>query len=119
MADAGLRRGTLARKAPFVLPAKLMLEPCAVATRFSFRGGTDVAFVRSAAFGVTLPHEPCRAAESGERAALWLGPDEWLLLGSDGKAAEISARTAVRLGGTPYSLVDISHRQTGLSVSGP
>ncbi len=100
-----------ARPARLVIADKLMLEACAKTTRFSFRGGSEAVAEMSAAFGVALPQEPCRAIEAGARAALWLGPDEWLLLAADGEAP---AR-----GDTPHSLVDISHRQIGLNLSGP
>jgi sarcosine oxidase subunit gamma len=55
--------------------------------------------------GVTLPTQPCRAADHGARAALWLGPDEWLLLGFG--APE-----------TGFALVDVSHRQLGFRLDG-
>eukprot|EP01037_Dinobryon_pediforme_P030626 gene30626-34769_t len=59
-----------------------------------------------------------RAYESTSgRAALWLGPDEWQLIGttSDHQAIrDTVARTVIE----PHSLVDISHRNTGLIVTG-
>ena len=36
-----------------------------------------------------LPLEPNTAWEDGPRAALWLGPDEWLILGRPGDGAAI------------------------------
>lgn len=56
--------------------------------------------------GVRLPAEPCRAAESDGRAALWLRPDEWLLLGF----ADVTCGFAV---------VDVGHRQLGFRLAGP
>jgi len=53
----------------------------------------------------------------GERAALWLGPDEWLLIAEDG--ADVQAKLEAALGGVFHSLVDVSHRQVGISVEGP
>src|SRR6266480_2662417 len=38
-----------------------------------------------------LPIEPNTAVNDGRRAALWLGPDEWLVLGPPGAATEIVA----------------------------
>lgn len=55
-------------------------------------------------------HVPCRAVVSGDRAALWLGPDEWLLLAPAGQ--EIRHDEA-------DSLVDVSQRQGCLIVAGP
>jgi heterotetrameric sarcosine oxidase gamma subunit len=56
--------------------------------------------------GMTLP-ETCRAALSGDHWLLWLGPDEFLLLGSDNAVP------------TAAAAVDVSHRDTALAVSGP
>ena len=119
MVDAGIRRGALASQAPLAIPGKLTLEACAPATRFSFRGGAAAVAAIGTAFEVALPVEPCRAMEAGGRAALWLGPDEWLLLAPDGEASTIAARAAAALGNTPHSLVEISDRDIGLDLSGP
>jgi len=119
MTDASRRRLALADQPPLVIPDKVTLEACVAATRFIFRGSTEAAARMSAAFDIVIPNEPCRAAEAGERAALWLGPDEWLLLARDGEASAIAAHAAAKLGDTPHSLVDISHRQVGMNVSGP
>ena len=54
-----------------------MLPPFA---RFVFRGPAGAAQAMSEAFGISLPRDACRAAVAADRAALWLGPDEWLLL---------------------------------------
>ena len=42
----------------------------------------------SDAFSLQLPLKACRAAEGDARAALWLGPDEWLLLAPEHEAGE-------------------------------
>jgi len=67
---------------------------------------------------IALPREACRSAYSRELSALWLGPDEWLIISSaltDGWVLDLSSR----LDGAPCSLVDVSHRQVALSVHGP
>jgi len=69
------------------------------------------------AFGVVLPCA-CRAAISGNRAALWLGPDEWLLLAPPEEAPAIIGQVSVALGAS-CSLVDVSHRSVALMVKGP
>ncbi|MFZ9487431.1 MAG: sarcosine oxidase subunit gamma, partial [Alphaproteobacteria bacterium] len=55
----------------------------------------------------------------GARAALWLGPDEWLLLAP--RAEEDAAEDALRraLDGAPHSLVRVSDRHAALTASGP
>ena len=62
---------------------------------------------------------PCAA---GERATLWLGPDEYLLLDlapQDGSALATAASIEAALHDSPHALVDVSHRQFALEVSGP
>jgi heterotetrameric sarcosine oxidase gamma subunit len=59
-----------------------------------------------AAAGLTAP-EPCRCVPHGPHALLWLGPDEFMLLTSDDAIPSIP------------NTVDVSHRDTALSVSGP
>lgn len=84
--------------------------------RLIYRGATEL-FPRS--FGVELPAIPMRAHVAGARAALWLGPDEWLLLAPESDGATVGATLAETLAGQPASLVDVSHRQVGLIVAGP
>jgi sarcosine oxidase subunit gamma len=54
-----------------------------------------------------------------ERAALWLGPDEWLLIAPEAQGATLSAGLATALAGLPHSLVDVGHRQSGCELHGP
>ncbi|MEI9983604.1 MAG: hypothetical protein WDN69_10620 [Aliidongia sp.] len=56
------------------------ISPLPPAARFNFRGRDAAVDAAGSAFGVMLPRQACRAASSGSRAALWLGPDEWLLM---------------------------------------
>lgn len=93
------------------------------ATRFNFRGGDEAAALAGTAFGVDLPREALRASVTGPRAALGLGPDEWLLIASDfaqdaACAGALQAQLEGALAGTPHSLVDISHRQGALAIEG-
>ncbi len=83
------------------------------------RGNGAVALRAGTTFGVDLPNEPCRSARSGGRAALWLGPDEWLLLGDASDAPAIAAALGDVLAATPHSLVEVSDRDVALLVSGP
>ena len=87
--------------------------------RFVFRGRPAAVAAVEKAFGVALPQEACTTAVAGDRAALWLGPDEWLLLAPAGKRDEIEETFQMVLGELPYSLVDVGERQIALSVEGP
>lgn len=102
--------------------------------RLAFRGDAVAAGKAGAAFGASLPMTPLASNAVGERAALWLGPDEWLLLaaadcaGDDAATVDAAARTrAASLAGdlsaaldrVPHALVDVSERNLALIVEGP
>lgn len=89
------------------------------ATRLIVRGGDVAAGKIGRAFGVGLPRDPCCAVVADSRAALWLGPDEWLLIAPDGEAERLSDGLAQAVGEEPASIVDVSHRQVGIAVAGP
>jgi sarcosine oxidase subunit gamma len=76
-------------------------------TRLLLRG--DPAAL-GAALGVTLPTTPC-TARRGESSALWLGPDEWLLLAADATAPPLWESES-------GAIFDISDRQVGMLVEG-
>jgi sarcosine oxidase, subunit gamma len=69
------------------------------------------------ALGLTISPTVCRSWVNVNRAALCLGPDEHLLLGPN--AGEIAGALEPALDGLPHSLVDVSHRQTAMEISGP
>lgn len=117
MAEATVARGP-ARAVPPGAGALVSFGLVPPTARFSFRGALEAAEACAGVLGCALPHDACRAAEEGARAALWLGPDEWLLLAPDGEAASLFAAIEAALGGTPHALVDVSHRQVGFAVAG-
>jgi sarcosine oxidase, subunit gamma len=106
-----------ARAGPLITVGPL-LAPLAPATRYILRGGPEVRAAAEGAFGVDIPARVCRASVKDDRAALWLGPDEWLLIASQAGSSPGAALSAA-LAGRPHSLVDVSHRQTAFTVSGP
>ncbi len=59
---------------------------------------------RSRAVGMAFP-DTCRAIVTGDRALLWLGPDEFMLLAPEGTAC-------------PPDAVDVSHRDAAIEVFG-
>jgi len=92
-----------------VVPGRLLVHPAPDFVRLTLRG--DAAAL-GAAFGIALPTQPCRAVQANGRSALWLGPDEWLLLAPPG-----TMETAVPVQGA--AAVDVGHRQVGLVLDGP
>jgi sarcosine oxidase subunit gamma len=93
------------------------LAEAPVAQRFILRGDM-AAEVAGQVFGVALPRKPMRSATSANRNALWLGPDEWLLL-TETPAPSLLGKLTEALHGVPYSLVDVSDRQVAITASGP
>lgn len=73
----------------------------------------------TSALGFALPLEPNTAADRGEQLALWLGPDEWLVLGPPGTEAALEARCRAALGSDVGSVVDVSANRTMLELWGP
>jgi sarcosine oxidase subunit gamma len=88
------------------------------ATRFILRGGENDSGRVGAAFGVEPPLRPLASAAEGQRAALWLGPDEWLLIAED-EPADLAAKLEAALASVFHALVDVSHRQVAIEISGP
>jgi sarcosine oxidase subunit gamma len=112
------RQGPLAGLTAATAPTAAMatLPPM---TRFVLRCRPASIEAAGRAFGVTLPQEACHATAGENRAALWLGPDEWLLLAAEGEAAAVQAAFAAGLEGRPYSLVEVGNRNTALELTGP
>ncbi|TCR19603.1 sarcosine oxidase subunit gamma [Streptomyces sp. BK205] len=70
------------------------------------------------ALGLALPVEPDTVVRAGELTALWLGPDEWLVVGPPGRR-DMESRIREAGGDEPVSVVDVSAQRTTLVVSGP
>jgi sarcosine oxidase subunit gamma len=109
----------------------------AVAAAFSYHyfpqlnvraSGAVVARVETA-IGVALPVEPNTVASHGPRSALWLGPDEWLVVDEPGSTAadSVGARsiavleTSIREAFAPDwgAVTDVSANRVVIELSGP
>ena len=117
MSSDAERRAILAgRSLPGEARVKATLAP--FAARWLLRGGPEVSAPAGVAFGAIPPLQPLRSAVAGARAALWLGPDEWLLIAED-DAAGLSEALEASLFEVPHALIDVSHRQCAIELSGP
>ncbi len=121
MADLVLaRRGPLeGRDLSSPADAACAIAPLPPRARYVLRGRDGVSSAAAGALGFPLPTAPCRAATAGDAAALWLGPDEWLVIGPDVAHAALGRDLEAALAGVPHALVDVSHRNSGVTVSGP
>lgn len=91
------------------------IEPAPPAQRHILCGDSAIADRAGTALGLALPLQPCRAAQHGLRAAIWLGPGEWLLLLPEHDTPNLQAA----LEGLPHSLVDVSDGFEALLLRGP
>ena len=108
MADANLQRRTaLDGLSLQTISGVVSVGAARAYYRYSLRG--DAAALQ-ATLGIAMPTTPLRAEVHTDRCVLWLGPDEWLLLDTQARAAATSA---------DYAVVDVTDRSTGLSITGP
>jgi len=113
-----MRELTAARRPPqfLGLPGLEALPPAA---RYVLRGAEPVRQCAQAAAGVGFSMQACRARTEGARAALWLGPDEWLVIAPEAEGTALASSLEAALAHLPHSLVDVSHRQGGYQLQGP
>ncbi|MBA3447056.1 MAG: sarcosine oxidase subunit gamma [Pseudaminobacter sp.] len=122
MAKAAARKsaGSQAARAPALAGrdfsakgVKIAVLPPAV--RMSLRAPEASMAALSKALGVRLPVAPKSSASNGGRTALWLGPDEWLVIDDAGgdPLADCAGVKAL------HAAVGVSHRNVGISVTGP
>jgi len=88
------------------------------AARLAFRGRETAIEAAGTAFGVPLPREACRRNAADGRFALWLGPDEWLLIVPGAEPAPIFEAIEAATAGLPHALVDVSARSVGIEIAG-
>lgn len=94
--------------------AGVTVEPAPEARRMILRAGKPALPALSKALGVKLPAKPKGSANGNGRIAIWLGPDEWLVI--DLRSGDPAADCAAVKAG--HSAVDVSHRNTAITVSG-
>jgi sarcosine oxidase, subunit gamma len=119
MADAVLKARSPLEGFVFPASPRFTLAEALPAARFLLRGAEAVRVACGMVFGADFPSQLGPAGEGAGRAALWLGPDEWLLIADRADEAAIGDVLESVLEGTAHSLVDVSHRQIGLIASGP
>ena len=102
----------LAQRRPPAMAPTDWLKPLPPAGRWVLHGAPAARALAAPAWGVAFSEEACRAVVAGPRATLWLGAD-----GESHAAVAPSLERA--LAAEPHALVDVSHRQFALEISGP
>ena len=85
----------------------------------NLRNSRDVNKVMSRHFGTALPEGANSFSVSGDRRALWLGPDESLLICADQDAAELHRTLITQLSGQHFQLTLLSDALTVYELDGP
>ena len=84
------------------------------AQRVSLRAPAASLSALSKALGLNLPAKPKTSTSDDGRTALWLGPDEWLVIDEAGGDSLADCAKVKAL----HSAVDVSHRNVAILVSG-
>lgn len=131
MVEAYLRQSPLS---PLGLGARTDSDPGEAAALLSERpfptivdlrgSADDSAFMNavSAALGLTLPHDANTTARAGDLTALWLGPNEWWIIGQPeapgGASSALAVRMAEALDGQRCAVIDVGESRTCIRISG-
>ena len=106
--SASSRGDLVIRELPFVTQVNLRVDPedAGLMQRFADR------------LGFALPVIANTVASGRDRRALWLGPDEWLVVGPEGQQDTMDRTLYDGLAGAFASMVDVSANRTVLEISG-
>lgn len=131
MVEAYLRQTPLthlglgARASGDAAGAAVVLAERAFPTIVDLRGPVgDSAFTGAVAdsLGLTLPVDANTTAGAGDRTALWLGPDEWWIIGPrevpGGAASTLAARLREALQGQRAAVIDVGESRTCIQIRG-
>jgi len=128
MAEAYLRRSPLAHRALLtkavadIAGAELGFGERAHRMQLNLRGDSgNTAFIDgvNTVTGLDVPVEANRFTVTGERACLWLGPNEWLITGPGGSEKDLAAEIRAATGGQHAAVTDVSESRTIILVQGP
>ena len=88
------------------------------ARELAFLSQIDVRVDPAGATTLGFPTDP-NTATSGGRDVLWLGPDEWLIVGVPGATTAIMHELEASLSGLHCSVVDVSANRAVIELAGP
>ena len=100
------------------IAARVTVRDLPVTTRLSLRVGSDGREAASQALGLALPARIGGRTVAGDRSALCLGPDEWVIEAAEGERVALAATLAELAARVPTSAVDVSDREVTLELAG-
>jgi sarcosine oxidase subunit gamma len=107
--SAATRGDIFVREVPFLAQINFRADP----------NDADIVQRLASTLGFALPVVLNTTTSHNDRRALWLGPDEWLIVGPDGQQEILAQALRNGLNGTVGSIVDVSANRTMLEVGGP
>ena len=113
------RRSPLADRAADLAALAVASEGAVAAVEIPFLAQVDLRVAAGEAGHLALPRQPNTVLAAGDRAALWLGPDEWLVTEGAGSAPAIVTELEGALIGIASSVVDVSANRAVIDLSGP
>ncbi|MDB5852159.1 MAG: hypothetical protein JWR22_200 [Herminiimonas sp.] len=87
----------------------------------NLRGNADDPAFRSAvsqALSLELPRQPCSSVADADHRLVWVGPDDWFVIGPRGQASGVESRLREALTGMHSAVTDVSGGYTVLHLSG-
>jgi sarcosine oxidase, subunit gamma len=70
------------------------------------------------ALDVALPLKPCTVSENNLMRVVWVGPDDWFIVGPSGQGEAIALGLREALSGLHYAVTDVGSGYTVLHLSG-
>ena len=127
MVEPYLRRSALAHKSLAARASEshpdagVKLAEIPFRCMINLRGNlADAAFAGAVqqVLGAGLPTAPNTVNTGGGLTVLWLGPDEWLIVGSPGREGALVKELREALKGQHVSVVDVTEARTVIAASG-
>jgi sarcosine oxidase subunit gamma len=100
-------------------PGRFSIREVPSATQLGVRIDANLHAARvNSVIDCDLPLEANTWSACNDHSALWLGPDEWLLVAQDGHNEALIADLRMALGGVHHSVTDLSANRTIIEISG-
>lgn len=103
----------------FAVAGRLEVRPSGACARFVLRIAPDKLALAEKALGANIPAKIGTLAKTGETTVACIGPDEWSIWTEQSVAATVVQAFEKLYESEPHSLVDVSHREIGIEITGP
>lgn len=120
MAEPATRETPSSWRIPTARSVMAPLEALPVLPMVNLRGAGDV-FLAAAerSLGMPLPLQANRFHAAGGRRAIWLGPDEWLVIGTADEADTLETRLGAALAESAAAVTDVTGNRLSFRLAGP